>query len=222
MEFSHKCGPCSGTGYYGANSKDICKTCSGLGVLRFEGQPSDYVSCKPCAGTGYHGINAKDTCSVCNGLTLLHKTKAIRIVAPQQNDSAIAFWDLIHPTIIRVAQGRFNAGNYADSVEAALKEVNTIIKSRVKTLTGIELDGADLMYKAFSPKNPIIKIDDLNTVSGSNMQQGYMQLFAGSMIGIRNPKAHENVVIEKARAIHFLFLASLLMHKLDEAQKYNN
>jgi hypothetical protein len=45
-----------------------------------------------------------------------------------------------------------------------------------------------------------------------------MQLFAGSMIGIRNPKAHENVVIDKNRAIHFLFLSSLLMYKIDESK----
>jgi hypothetical protein len=49
------------------------------------------------------------------------------------------------------------------------------------------------------------------------MQQGYMQIFAGSMTGIRNPKAHENISIDSVRAVHFLFLASLLMAKLDEA-----
>jgi len=72
------------------------------------------------------------------------------------------------------------------------------------------------MYKAFSPKSPLIRLDDLSTVTGSNIQQGYMYLFAGSMIGIRNPKAHENVIIDSTRAIHFLFLASLLMYKLDD------
>ncbi len=44
-----------------------------------------------------------------------------------------------------------------------------------------------------------------------------MELFSGSMIGIRNPKAHANISITKERAIHFIFLASLLMYKLDEA-----
>jgi len=37
------------------------------------------------------------------------------------------------------------------------------------------------------------------------------------MTGIRNPKAHANVEIRHERAVHFLFLASLLMFKLDEA-----
>jgi len=38
----------------------------------------------------------------------------------------------------------------------------------------------------------------------------------GAMTGIRNPKAHENITIDSRRAIHFLFLASLLMFKIDE------
>jgi len=43
-----------------------------------------------------------------------------------------------------------------------------------------------------------------------------MQIFAGAMTGIRNPKAHANIVIDRNRAIHLLFLASLLFFKLDE------
>lgn len=38
------------------------------------------------------------------------------------------------------------------------------------------------------------------------------------MIGIRKPKAHEKIEIDANRAMHFLFLASLLLHKLDEAK----
>ena len=44
-----------------------------------------------------------------------------------------------------------------------------------------------------------------------------MQIFAGAMQGIRNPKAHENLYIQKDAAIKRLILASLLMDKVDEA-----
>lgn len=216
MEFTNGCGPCHGSGYYGANSKDICVVCSGVGALRFEGDSRDYQACGPCHGSGYYGANSKDTCDVCNGLGLINLKNAPKAILPRPSDAAIVFWTLIHPIIARVARDRFDAGHFADSVEAALKEVNSNIKARVKALTGNEFDGADLMYKAFSPKSPLIRLDDLSTVTGSNIQQGYMYLFAGSMIGIRNPKAHENVIIDSTRAIHFLFLASLLMYKLDD------
>ena len=46
-----------------------------------------------------------------------------------------------------------------------------------------------------------------------------MEIFAGAMTGIRNPKAHMNIEIGRERAIHFLFLASLLMDTYDMANK---
>ena len=126
------------------------------------------------------------------------------------------FWDLLHPKIVKVSKSRFETNHFADSVEAAFKEVNNIVKVIVKQRIVKEYDGADLMYKAFSLQKPIIELDDLTTETGKNIQNGYMQIFAGSMIGIRNPKAHENITIDDKRAIHFLFLASLLMFKIDE------
>lgn len=82
--------------------------------------------------------------------------------------------------------------------------------------TAEELDGSSLMHKAFSPNNPIIVLDNLSTDSGRNVQQGYMEIFSGAMIGIRNPKAHENMDIEEIPAKHRIYLASLLMTKIDE------
>jgi len=79
-----------------------------------------------------------------------------------------------------------------------------------------ELDGFQLMMKAFSQENPIILLDDLSTETGKNIQDGYKHLFAGAMRGIRNPKAHANIIIDEKRTIHLLFLASLLMYKFDE------
>jgi uncharacterized protein (TIGR02391 family) len=126
------------------------------------------------------------------------------------------FWDDIHPKILSVAKTRFDTAHYADAVESALKEVNSVVKNIVRRKTGNELDGANLMRTAFSLNNPIIVLDDLSTETGKNIQQGYMEIFAGVMIGIRNPKAHDNLVITPIRAKHFIYLASLLMHKIDE------
>ena len=95
------------------------------------------------------------------------------------------------------------------------------INSRVKTLwlaSGqSEKDGSDLMFKAFDPQNPAIRLADLRTESGRSTQKGYQHLFSGAMMAIRNPKAHDNLEISRERAFQFLVLASLLMEKLDEA-----
>ncbi len=127
------------------------------------------------------------------------------------------FWNIIHKDVTKVSRKKFEDGHYADAVESALKEVNKRVKEIVKSKTGRELDGASLMTTAFSANNPVISLDDLSSQSGRDVQIGYMQIFAGAMTGIRNPKAHDNIVISLDRATHLIFLASLLMCKLDES-----
>lgn len=131
--------------------------------------------------------------------------------------SMFDLWAVLHRSVVVVAETRFEAGHFADAVEAALKEVNSRVKAFVRVKIDEDLDGSALMKKAFSPNHPIISLGDLSTESGRSMQQGYMELFSGSMSGVRNPKAHANVSISKERCVEFLFLASLLMGKLDEA-----
>lgn len=128
-------------------------------------------------------------------------------------------WPLIHTDIIKVSKEKFEHGHYADSVESAFKEVNTRIKDYCKKKTGQELDGVDLMRNVFSSKSPLIILDDLTTQSGKNVQDGYGHIFAGSMQGIRNPSAHANLEISDEKAIHLLFLASLLMFTIDDKLK---
>ncbi|HEV8394542.1 MAG TPA: TIGR02391 family protein [Vicinamibacterales bacterium] len=127
------------------------------------------------------------------------------------------FWRILHPAIVKVARQRFESNHFADAVEASSKEVNQAVKARVLTSTRQEYDGTDLMNRAFSVEKPVVVLADLSTQSGKDEQVGYMQLFAGAMRGIRNPKAHANIEIDDVRAIHHLFVASLLMSKLDEA-----
>jgi uncharacterized protein (TIGR02391 family) len=117
---------------------------------------------------------------------------------------------------VKVSSSRFIAGHFADSVEAALKEVNSVVKEKVRDATGEEYDGASLMQRALSVDNPIIRMADLSTNSGRDIQKGYIQIFSGAMTGIRNPKAHGNITLDKRRAIHLLFLSSLLMEKVFE------
>jgi len=125
-------------------------------------------------------------------------------------------WTLLHPKVQVIAQERFRAGHHADAVEATLKELASTVRALVLQRGGPELDGVSLMQTAFSPKNPIIVLADLSTQSGRDMQRGYMDLFAGAMAAVRNPKAHGNIVILPERALHLLFLASTLWYTLDE------
>ncbi|PKL70665.1 MAG: TIGR02391 family protein [Methanomicrobiales archaeon HGW-Methanomicrobiales-1] len=129
-------------------------------------------------------------------------------------------WTLIHKDIQRVSQKKFIDGHYSDAVESAFKEVNTRVKKIVRDKTSQEFDGVDLMNRAFSLGKPIIVLDDLSTDSGKDIQKGYLQIYSGSILGIRNPKAHANLTTSKENAIHFLFLASLLMIKIDDSKSF--
>jgi len=133
-------------------------------------------------------------------------------VVPDQ-ETLKRLWLLMHPKVVRVARSRFEAGHYADSVGAALKEFNAYIKRRVRHRLTREYDGASLMQRVFSPKQPLIRLGDLDSESGWNTQQGYMQMFAGAMTGIRNPEAHANISIGPNEAVHLLFMISQFFWK---------
>lgn len=124
---------------------------------------------------------------------------------------------LLHPKILMVSQEEFEDGYYANSVFSAFKQINNTVKAHYKTTHKEELDGRNLMMRAMADASPSIAFGDLTTETGRNMQEGYRFIFAGSIQAIRNPKAHDMIKIDKVRALHFLFLASLQMYKLDEA-----
>lgn len=141
--------------------------------------------------------------------------EAYRQIITIENNIVPTDWQEIHKVIEVVAKPRFNSGHYGDSVESAFKEINHQIKLEYKNLKGQELDGDNLMHKAFSPKDPVFKLNTLSTESDRNFQQGYMEIFAGCMKGIRNPKAHENLNITKQDAWEKIVLASHLMKVWD-------
>ena len=59
----------------------------------------------------------------------------------------------------------------------------------VRLSSGLELDGMPLQ-QAFSPKNPILKFNDLSNKSDEDEQTGFMMMFSGAVSGLRNPRAH--------------------------------
>lgn len=141
-------------------------------------------------------------------------------------------WPDIHSLIRAESQSRFEAKHYADAVEAAFKEINHMVKQAYRQACGEdkERDGDDLMRKAFSyqrnsnthavdrPPRLLLTDRDLATDSGFNVQDGYMNLFAGAMRGIRNPKAHGNVTIDATEAWEMLVFASHLLRMWDRGQ----
>jgi len=132
-------------------------------------------------------------------------------------ESPLQIFDVMqfHPRIITASKSLFETGHYSQAIFEAFKAVNNFVKEK----TGLSLDGKDLMAKVFREEDPIIRLNELKTRSEKDEQEGFMFLFMGAMAGIRNPKAHDNVVqTDPYRALEYLSFASLLMKRVEEGK----
>jgi len=123
----------------------------------------------------------------------------------------------LHPEIKRVSEPLFKDGHYAQAIFEAFKAVNNAVKKK----SGLsDKDGQALMAYVFSGNPPVLALNSLQTQSEEDEQEGFKFLFMGAMTGIRNPKAHENIMqTDQYRTLHYLAFASLLFARVDETIK---
>ena len=121
----------------------------------------------------------------------------------------------LHAEIERAAGNLFRDGHYANAVEDAVKALNDLVRMR----SGEALDGTALMNKVFSPNNPVLKFNQLSDETGTNEQQGFMMMFSGAVIGLRNPRAHKIIKDEPEMALEFIAFISLLAKLVDKSTK---
>ena len=96
------------------------------------------------------------------------------------------------PDVTRASRGLFVDGHFARAVEEAFKCLNNVVKRR-SGVTG--KDGLDLMFHVFDPDSPILRINGLRSQSEQDEQAGYRYILAGCMKGLRNPRAHEHLLV---------------------------
>ena len=119
----------------------------------------------------------------------------------------------LHPKIIESSSRLFQDKHYAQAILEAFKQVNDFVKIK----SGVnDRDGASLMEYVFSPNNPILAFNELVSQSDKDEQLGFMLLFRGAIMGIRNPKAHAMVVQrDRVKTLEYLAFASLLIRLVD-------
>jgi len=121
-----------------------------------------------------------------------------------------------HPDVFKYCRAELLQDNYFHAVFEAIKGLG----QRLRDMSGLPTDGADLVNTALSTKSPIIAINSLSTDTETSEQKGVAHLMIGLFGAIRNPTAHSPKIVwamPEQDAIDMFALVSFLHRKLDSA-----
>ena len=124
-------------------------------------------------------------------------------------------WNNFTEFIINNAKKKFKDTHYADAVQTVLIQLNDNFKEVYKVKTGEEKDGVDLFHKTLSLENPVVKVADLSTNNGKNIQEGTRYLLVGYYTGYRNPSAHKIIKLGKSISLGVLYGLNDIVLKLE-------
>jgi uncharacterized protein (TIGR02391 family) len=134
-----------------------------------------------------------------------------RVSSPVLRDARL---HALHPEIAAVAEPYVRSGHRGTAVFEALK----VLTTRLKRVTGLDVDGTELVGKAFTGNAPLVVFADLTTETGRNVHNGVQLLFRGAVQAIRNPSAHELASnLDENETFELLALASMLMRRIERA-----
>ncbi len=123
-----------------------------------------------------------------------------------------------HPEIFKYCQAELLEENYFHAVLEAIKG----IADRIRDLSGLTSDGAELVNKAFSVKAPILAINYLSTETEQSEQKGFCNILVGIFGAVRNPTAHAPKIswpMTEQDALDIFAMVSFVHRKLDSTNK---
>lgn len=123
-----------------------------------------------------------------------------------------------HSEVLKCCRDELLGQDYFHAVHEAAKS----LCGRVRMLSGLSLDGAELFQTAFSVKNPYIAYNSLQTSSEQNQQNGLKEMLCGVIHMIRNVTAHELRIhwdVNEKDAVDILAQISYLHKLLDVCVK---
>lgn len=124
----------------------------------------------------------------------------------------------VHPDVVRYCRAELVQRNYFHAVLEASKSVS----AKIRDLTGLQSDGAELVDAAFTLKHnmPPLAFNSLRTQSERSAHSGYAHFARGVVGALRNPTAHEPKVefnLTEADALDMLATISMVHRRLDQA-----
>ena len=111
-------------------------------------------------------------------------------------------WRHIHHTVQEVSYDDYKNADFYSAVEETIKRFVSTVKHKScypRDNKGYEKDGKDLMFAAFGEKGILSvakkykKCDgtEFSNTTKENIEVGQQHMFAGIIVGVRNPLAHE-------------------------------
>lgn len=129
------------------------------------------------------------------------------VASPIQLFDAMQF----HPRVVKASKSLFADGYYAQAIFEAFKAVENFVKEK----SGSTLYGKQLMATVFNEDKPIIQVPEAGHFD-KDVQEGFKFLFMGGTLGIRNPKAHQEVIQKDPFiTLEYLGFASFLIKRID-------
>lgn len=122
----------------------------------------------------------------------------------------------VHSEILKYCQSELLHDNYFHAIFESVKGV----ADRIREITGLVEDGAELIDKAFNLDNPFIILNNLRTETERSEQKGFINLLKGTFGMFRNTTSHIPKIkwpIYEEEAFDLLTLVSLIHKKLDKA-----
>ena len=122
----------------------------------------------------------------------------------------------LHKDLLRFCRTELLQDNYFHAVLEATKSV----ASKVRSMTGLNSDGAQLIDDAFGGPDPILKINAFKTDTEKSEQRGFTNLAKGLFGTFRNPTAHAPKIewnLEEQDALDLFTLASYVLRRIDNS-----
>lgn len=126
-----------------------------------------------------------------------------------------------HAEVFNYCRAELLDENYFHAALEAIKG----IAQRVRDMTSLTTDGADLVSVAFSIKNPILAINLLITETEKSEQKGFVNILVGLFGAVRNPTAHAPKTswpMSEQDALDIFSLVSFVHRKLDNAKNVSS
>jgi uncharacterized protein (TIGR02391 family) len=129
----------------------------------------------------------------------------------------------VHADVLKACRAELLEENYFHAVLEATKSV----AEKVRQLSGLHLDGSELVNEAFGmrdgdgrTRDPILALNSLRSISEQSEQRGMMHLMKGIFAVFRNPTAHElktRWAVDEREALDLLTMVSVVHRRLESA-----